>query len=138
MSPWMWLLLGAGGAAIASQAACNAAPLPIGPPDANGFTPIDLSTLSPSCPLTPIPRCTFVSSGIKPCPGIMINLPAETLHGTYGPPSYCYQGDVTTDGFCQQDPTDVPGGYPYLVVKDCATCKSCPYVAPLSDGGATD
>lgn len=87
---------------------CTAAPLPIVPDD-GGTASADLL----------LPRCG-ATGGITSC-GVDVPLAVETSHGIEGPPSKCYVGKLVTQ-LCAPDPTDVPAGYPYVVVPSCADC----------------
>lgn len=121
--------------------ACDSTALPISIADLGWLelldqAPADASTPashdgSSACSASSVPACGAFSGGIRPCldgagRALTIGLPARTLGGIYGPPSLCYQAHVDAAAFCQQDPTSVPAGYPYLLVADCSTCAVCP------------
>jgi hypothetical protein len=113
---------------------CNAAALPIPPPaPGDDLKPVDLA--SSGC-AQPIPRCGPIT-GVSPCldaqgAQLWLKESAITSGGaTEGPPVRCFKGaGANPTGLCQQDPTDVPAGYPYLLVADCGECAACAAGAP--------
>jgi hypothetical protein len=107
--------------------ACERSPLEIQLPD--GSTP---PARPLSCAQLEIPRCEQVTKIYEDCvdaagASLCLDRQIETRQGLFGPPDRCTRC-IRAAGptrLCAQDPSDVPGGYPYLLVADCSQCAAC-------------